>query len=444
MAGRLNHEINRTFAALSSEALPGARHHNHGVLAEPAAQDRIQVHGGGAAAFGFKGSNYCGHPSPDSPYAEVGRPAGLARPWYPFPGPEAWAHGSLMGHYPPNILPDGNYDTPKRDEDDDCKGAGAEAKYPPLPPPAAPPFYSPPWNSCFLAQLSSPAPPPAPSPPSSKTASSSAGAGAPQLGVPPAQSRTQAASPQVSMDCSSSSPELEEEEDHTKAIPLDSGDEETPTSEDLEQFAKELKKKRITMGFTQAEVGLALGALYGKMFSQTTICRFEALQLSYKNMCKLKPLLQRWLEEAKDNDNFQELCSIEQTLAPTQKRKRRTSIDNNVKGTLETTFMKCPKPSTQEISQIADDLNLEKDVVRVWFCNRRQKGKRAAFQFGEEYEGRASSGYGLPPLPGVPGPLVPQGYTGTTIYMPQFHEGESYHHTVPTQAAPVPRTLHSS
>uniref|UniRef100_A0A8C3SQ11 POU-specific domain-containing protein n=1 Tax=Chelydra serpentina TaxID=8475 RepID=A0A8C3SQ11_CHESE len=68
---------------------------------------------------------------------------------------------------------------------------------------------------------------------------------------------------------------------------------ETPSTEEMEQFAKELKHKRITLGFTQADVGLALGVLYGKMFSQTTICRFEALQLSFKNMCKLKPLLQR-------------------------------------------------------------------------------------------------------------------------------------------------------
>lgn len=35
------------------------------------------------------------------------------------------------------------------------------------------------------------------------------------------------------------------------------------TTEDLEQFAKELKHKRITLGFTQADVGLALGNLYG-------------------------------------------------------------------------------------------------------------------------------------------------------------------------------------
>ncbi|KAJ7317303.1 hypothetical protein JRQ81_003465 [Phrynocephalus forsythii] len=42
-----------------------------------------------------------------------------------------------------------------------------------------------------------------------------------------------------------------------------SEDEETITTEELEQFAKELKHKRITLGFTQADVGVALGLLYG-------------------------------------------------------------------------------------------------------------------------------------------------------------------------------------
>jgi class 2 POU domain transcription factor len=41
-----------------------------------------------------------------------------------------------------------------------------------------------------------------------------------------------------------------------------------------------------------------MGKLYGNDFSQTTISRFEALNLSFKNMCKLKPLLQKWLEDA--------------------------------------------------------------------------------------------------------------------------------------------------
>lgn len=34
------------------------------------------------------------------------------------------------------------------------------------------------------------------------------------------------------------------------------------------------------------------------------------------------------------------------------------------------------KPSSDEISLIADQLNMEKEVIRVWFCNRRQKEKR--------------------------------------------------------------------
>lgn len=51
-------------------------------------------------------------------------------------------------------------------------------------------------------------------------------------------------------------------------------------------------------GFTQGDVGVALGRRYGTDFSQTTISRFEALNLSFKNMCKLRPLLKEWLADA--------------------------------------------------------------------------------------------------------------------------------------------------
>ncbi|KAK5622518.1 POU domain, class 3, transcription factor 3-B [Crenichthys baileyi] len=151
-------------------------------------------------------------------------------------------------------------------------------------------------------------------------------------------------------------------------------DDDTPTSDDLEQFAKQFKQRRIKLGFTQADVGLALGTLYGNVFSQTTICRFEALQLSFKNMCKLKPLLNKWLEEADSSTGSP--TSIDKIAAQGRKRKKRTSIEVSVKGALESHFLKCPKPSAQEISSLADNLQLEKEVVRVWFCNRRQKEKR--------------------------------------------------------------------
>ncbi|XP_074504097.1 POU domain, class 3, transcription factor 4-like [Sebastes fasciatus] len=154
----------------------------------------------------------------------------------------------------------------------------------------------------------------------------------------------------------------------------DHSDEETPTSDELELFAKQFKQRRIKLGFTQADVGLALGTLYGNVFSQTTICRFEALQLSFKNMCKLKPLLNKWLEEADSTTGS--ASSIDKIAAQGRKRKKRTSIEVSVKGVLETHFLKCPKPAAPEITSLADSLQLEKEVVRVWFCNRRQKEKR--------------------------------------------------------------------
>ena len=112
---------------------------------------------------------------------------------------------------------------------------------------------------------------------------------------------------------------------------------------------------------------------------QTTICRFEALQLSFKNMCKLKPLLQKWLEEA---DSTSGLAGpgggggLDRLAAQGRKRKKRTSIEVTIKGALESHFVLHPKPSAQEIAFLADRLQLEKEVVRVWFCNRRQKEKR--------------------------------------------------------------------
>jgi class 3 POU domain transcription factor len=161
---------------------------------------------------------------------------------------------------------------------------------------------------------------------------------------------------------------------HTLDRDHSAGEEDTPTSDDLEAFAKQFKQRRIKLGFTQADVGLALGTLYGNVFSQTTICRFEALQLSFKNMCKLKPLLQKWLEEADSSTGSP--TNIDKIAAQGRKRKKRTSIEVSVKGALEQHFHKQPKPSAQEITSLADSLQLEKEVVRVWFCNRRQKEKR--------------------------------------------------------------------
>ncbi|XP_032304146.1 POU domain, class 2, transcription factor 1 isoform X10 [Coturnix japonica] len=159
--------------------------------------------------------------------------------------------------------------------------------------------------------------------------------------------------------------------------------EEPSDLEELEQFAKTFKQRRIKLGFTQGDVGLAMGKLYGNDFSQTTISRFEALNLSFKNMCKLKPLLEKWLNDAENLSSDSTLSSPSALNSPGQgiegvnrRRKKRTSIETNIRVALEKSFLENQKPTSEEITMIADQLNMEKEVIRVWFCNRRQKEKR--------------------------------------------------------------------
>uniref|UniRef100_A0A3Q2QNI8 POU domain protein n=1 Tax=Fundulus heteroclitus TaxID=8078 RepID=A0A3Q2QNI8_FUNHE len=177
---------------------------------------------------------------------------------------------------------------------------------------------------------------------------------------------------------------------HSQTPPkrLDTPTMEEPSDlEELEQFAKTFKQRRIKLGFTQGDVGLAMGKLYGNDFSQTTISRFEALNLSFKNMCKLKPLLEKWLNDAVCAENLtsdQSLSSPSALGSPgmgiegiNRRRKKRTSIETNIRVALEKSFLEQnQKPTSEEISMIADQLNMEKEVIRVWFCNRRQKEKR--------------------------------------------------------------------
>ncbi|XP_077584217.1 pituitary-specific positive transcription factor 1 [Stigmatopora nigra] len=149
--------------------------------------------------------------------------------------------------------------------------------------------------------------------------------------------------------------------------PMDS-----PQIQELEMFANDFKIRRIKLGYTQTNVGEALAAVHGSEFSQTTICRFENLQLSFKNACKLKAILAKWLDEAE----LARALNNDKTGMNERKRKRRTTISLGAKEALEHTFVEKNKPSSQEIARIAKGLHLEKEVVRVWFCNRRQREKR--------------------------------------------------------------------
>lgn len=190
--------------------------------------------------------------------------------------------------------------------------------------------------------------------------------GAPPPLIPPMQ----VGSPVTTM---SYQPVIQSPHSASRSIPQSQApDPDSSEVKELEEFAAGFKQRRIKLGYTQTNVGQALAEVQGTDFSQTTICRFENLQLSFKNAQKLKPILEKWLEEAEKTGTPHR----EEEHSPERRRKRRTSIGVGAKDTLERHFLTQPKPSSLDISRVADNLSLEKEVVRVWFCNRRQREKR--------------------------------------------------------------------
>ncbi|KAM8799141.1 POU domain, class 4, transcription factor 3 [Eudromia elegans] len=149
---------------------------------------------------------------------------------------------------------------------------------------------------------------------------------------------------------------------------------------ELEAFAERFKQRRIKLGVTQADVGAALANLkipgVGSL-SQSTICRFESLTLSHNNMMALRPVLQAWLEEAEAA--HRDRAAKPELFAGAERKRKRTSIAAPEKRSLEAYFALQPRPSSEKIAAIAEKLDLKKNVVRVWFCNQRQKQKRMKY-----------------------------------------------------------------
>ncbi|XP_051784739.1 POU domain, class 6, transcription factor 2 [Erpetoichthys calabaricus] len=198
--------------------------------------------------------------------------------------------------------------------------------------------------------------------------------------------------------------------------------------EEIREFAKAFKIRRLSLGLTQTQVGQALSATEGPAYSQSAICRhtilrshfflpqeaqentiassltaklnpgllyparFEKLDITPKSAQKIKPVLERWMAEAEARhrsgmQNLTEFIGSE----PSKKRKRRTSFTPQALEILNGHFEKNTHPSGQEMTEIAEKLNYDREVVRVWFCNKRQALKNTIKRLKQHEPGTAVS-----------------------------------------------------
>ena len=98
------------------------------------------------------------------------------------------------------------------------------------------------------------------------------------------------------------------------------------------------------------------------------------------------PHVQAWLEaaemqarKARAGSGRGDPLESMNVLPSSDKKRKRTSIAAPEKRSLEAYFAVQPRPSGEKIAAIAEKLDLKKNVVRVWFCNQRQKQKRMKY-----------------------------------------------------------------
>ncbi|BFY98912.1 hypothetical protein BsWGS_01952 [Bradybaena similaris] len=155
--------------------------------------------------------------------------------------------------------------------------------------------------------------------------------------------------------------------------------------DEIKEFARQFKIRRLSLGLTQTQVGQALSATEGPAYSQSAICRFEKLDITPKSAQKIKPVLERWMAEAEERykngvQNLTDFIGSE----PSKKRKRRTSFTPQALELLNQYFERNTHPTGTEMTELSERLNYDREVIRVWFCNKRQALKNTIKKLKQE------------------------------------------------------------
>ncbi|XP_031772960.1 POU domain, class 6, transcription factor 2 isoform X7 [Apis florea] len=172
--------------------------------------------------------------------------------------------------------------------------------------------------------------------------------------------------------------------------------------DEIKEFAKVFKFRRLSLGLTQTQVGQALSVTEGPAYSQSAICSalatqmyaasqiasqqqatFEKLDITPKSAQKIKPVLERWMKEAEESVfGYRHKSGLHQLtdfigVETNKKRKRRTSFTPQALELLNAHFDRNTHPNGNEITNLAQRLGYDREVIRIWFCNKRQSLKNA-------------------------------------------------------------------
>jgi len=139
-------------------------------------------------------------------------------------------------------------------------------------------------------------------------------------------------------------------------------------SDEMQEFIRYFKTKRMSLGYTQEDVGKELSEMNGPTYSQSFISRFEGKQLGMKAAERMRPILELFLQQKELEGSKNVKCG--------KKRRRRTCFSQEAQEILNNHFNKNPKPSLADIQLIANEIGIEVNTVKVWFCNRKQNMKR--------------------------------------------------------------------
>ncbi|XP_063676303.1 POU domain, class 2, transcription factor 2-like isoform X2 [Bolinopsis microptera] len=151
----------------------------------------------------------------------------------------------------------------------------------------------------------------------------------------------------------------------------------TEEDEEAHRFVQEFKARRIALKLTQSDIGEELNLRAGARYGQSYISRMESIQLSTAIVLRMKPLLLKLLEEKEDERRRmkQSMDFDEEEYHIDRKRKKRTNFTPEQSLLLTKYFADQPRPSPQEIDDIARKIDVDRNSVKMWFNNKRQSEK---------------------------------------------------------------------